>query len=304
MILRQEQGLSLTHLDNRPESHIFALISTLLLAFRDSGFPAEGKGTEKECPVSARVAPVGDFFTRHKGAWVLNSDSLPNDFTIKSIAINKRSIMVETSPVNWEKLAEAIEFWSAGPFFAAPEKQQVVAVDGKTVLANISQVRTPPYRRGLGQPAPRVMWTIPLSMPQAMIVEAAHAVDLAYGQLGVLESPDEEGEQATASGAKQKMKLDIGMRPMLEQTPYLSLEMRTVQELQFAMLCQQARHLARMPEELAMGFVQDVAKSLGTGAAFNLLLTSLSQRVKDTNPGITWKQARAASRRMLAQIAR
>lgn len=301
-----QQAPGLTLMAHRGESYIYQLITILLYAFRDAGFPAVGKGPEVECPVSARKAPVGDFFTKHKGVWVLNSDSLPSDFSIKSIAVSRKAIMVETAPVAWPAYGRAAQDWSGGAFFAMPARRQVLAHDGRTVLAVISDICQPPYKHGLGQPAPRVMWTILFSLPQDLLDEAARAVDVAYHQVGALMVPDEGEDVSGSSGSqsmKPKFKLDTSLRPMLEQTPHLSLEMRTTQELQFAMLCQQARHLARMPEETAMNFVQDVAQSLGTSAAFNLLLTSLSQRVKDANPGITWKQARTASRRMLAKIA-
>lgn len=260
------------------------------------------------------VVRCGDAFAEHDGRWFMDTEHLPGDPCIKSLAIDSKAVYLETSPLDVTAVNHVIAEHML-PVVWDRKRRLILDATNRRMLGRIESiadlsVALPPELRS------RVLWTLYWPKQDAVrrneLIRFADLVWTASAYADGFDDEDEPGSiQSVAKEPMLQLKLQLSQqqRLTLEQRPMLSLiqrpnmsasnEMRM--ELQQLLALQHAI-LNMTPVELE-AFTQRDLTLAGQKRTLRLFAFVLAGQVKralaTTKPGLTWRDARKIARTLI-----
>ena len=262
-----------------------------------------------------RRLPLSSLFDKTDDRlWVMRSASLPGDTTIKAVACDKARLLLETSPLETEHVAEMLRN-NRLPFDFNEEKRTFTLRGRENGHVTYTTPETPELSvnkedgEGTIKLEPRVMWEVNLEN-----VETADREDIlrlfdALDGSGMLERSDEE-KMASAAPQSQRLELNLTlqMRMVMEQRAILALrqqmqqrpEMRTEMRLEFQQLLRLEQFTRRASTEQVFSAISNLAEKKNLGVAASVLSFLIARPIKEQRR-CDWKTARRIARPIALQ---
>jgi len=262
------------------------------LRFAEQGFPED---EVFECAVTQSSAPAGELFKKSGKRYFMRADSLPGHVAVKALGVSATHLFLETTRLDLERAKEVCEEESLPVVFTT----QRVEKDGRQ-LVEFKYPTSQQTKKGMGN---RCLWSMKWSgLPAAERKLLLRAADAVYSH-DAYESYEEgvslPQEVVTSVQGAQKMELRLNLelqqRLVQEQRPELSLEMELRPEIMLAMV----QRIKRMTSEEVVAEAMKDPSPAGQRKFVNWIVCTLAEPVVKANPNTSWREARAAIRKLI-----
>lgn len=258
------------------------------------------------CRVRDGEFPTSDLFTGNGDRRFLAFDSLPGTVNVKAIGVDAKTIFVELTPFDDDRLAETalpdgIKL-NGGGLWHGRHKLAHVALASPKVAA---------------EHGPRALWTIPWSKlsPEDLAVTVA-ALDRADEAGAYVEEPSDVAHVAPVNSTgrmRMELRMDLQLRLIQTQVPILSLSNRLENRLEIGMRLELAQlqrfetWLERNPADAIDAYLKTHPGPEGELRVAKMIEFKMARDVKNTAEAsghdIDWSCARRIVRRLLKRCA-
>jgi len=270
-----------------------------------TAFQAEPE-TALYCAVRGDYFTASEILTGENERKFLVYDSLPGALDVKAIGLDKKTLFLELTPFDFERLQEYQDELPEGISFRADGMWC-----GRRKLAHMGKgPMKPDDEHGI-----RALWMLNWSeLEPELLAKAIETFDLADSVGAYVFDPAVQDDSPSMSGSKKpamELRMNFQLQLIHEQVPILALrleprtEQRTEQRLELTLeqTLRFERWLERNPEEAVQAYLASHPTPQGARHLASLIQFKLARDVKTVakrdGKEISWRQARRIVRKMV-----